>query len=53
MNKWQKIINTCLAIIITLFIVMIEKLEDRVRILESSVNEESFEEKRSYFRQIC
>jgi hypothetical protein len=45
MNSWQKIINTCLAIIITLFIFMIEKLEDRVRILESSVNEESFEEK--------
>ena len=45
MNSWQKIINTCLAIIITLFVVMIEKLEDRVRILESSVNEESFEEK--------
>ena len=45
MNSWQKIINTCLAIIITLFIFMIEKLEDRVRMLESSVNEESFEEK--------
>ena len=45
MSSWQKIINTCLAIIITLFIFMIEKLEDRVRILESSVNEESFEEK--------
>ena len=49
MNSWQKIINTCLAIIITLFVVMIEKLEDRVRILESSVNEESFEEKFNAF----
>ena len=49
MNSWQKIINTCLAIIITLFIFMIEKLEDRVRVLESSVNEESFEEKISTF----
>jgi len=44
MNSWQKIINICLAIIITLFIFMIEKLEDRVRILERTVNEESFEE---------
>lgn len=43
MNSWQKIINICLAIIITLFIFMIEKLEDRVRILERTVNEESFE----------
>ena len=43
MNKWQKIINTCLAIIITLFVVMIEKLEDRIRILESSAIEGSFE----------
>ena len=43
MNKWQKIINTCLAIIITLFVVMIEKLEDRIRILESSPIEGSFE----------
>ena len=43
MNKWQKIINTCLAIIITLFVVTIEKLEDRIRILESSAIEGSFE----------
>ena len=42
MNSWQKIINTCLAIIVTLFIVMIEKLEDRVRVLESSATESSF-----------
>ena len=43
MNKWQKIINTCLAIIITLFVVMIEKLEDRISILESSAIEGGFE----------
>ena len=43
MNKWQKIINTCLAIIIALFVVMVEKLEDRIRILESSAIEERFE----------
>ena len=42
MNSWQKIINTCLAIIVTLFIVMIEKLEDRVKVLESSATESSF-----------
>ena len=43
MNSWQKIINTCLAIIVTLFIVMIEKLEDRVRILEGSVIKNNLE----------
>ena len=43
MNSWQKIINTSLAIIVTLFIVMIEKLEDRVRILEGSVIKSSLE----------
>ena len=42
MNSWQKIINTCLAIIVTLIIVMIERLEDRVRVLESSATESSF-----------
>ena len=42
MNSWQKIINTCLAIIVTLFIVLIEKLEDRVKVLESSATESSF-----------
>ena len=42
MNSWQKIINICVAIIVTLFIVMIEKLEDRVKVLESSATESSF-----------
>lgn len=34
MNNWQKIINVCLVIIITLLLFRFEKLNDEVRLLE-------------------
>lgn len=36
MNIWQKVINICLVVIITLLIFMIEKLEDRLTELEET-----------------
>ena len=42
MNIWQKVIYLGLAIITTLLIFQLEKLEDRLRILEETI-EEQFE----------
>ena len=45
MSFYQKIINACLVIIITLLIYMIESLEDKVRVLEGILqqSENTFE----------
>jgi 2-iminoacetate synthase ThiH len=40
MNIWQKIIYLGLAIITTLLIFQLEKLEDRVRVLEETIEEQ-------------
>jgi len=39
MSFYQKIINVCLAIIITLLIYMIETLEDKVSVLEETLHQ--------------
>ena len=40
MNIWQKVIYLGLAIITTLLIFQLEKLEDRVRVLEETIEEQ-------------
>lgn len=46
MSFYQKIINICLAIILTLLIYMVETLEDKVRVLEEILqqSENTFED---------
>ena len=40
MNIWQKSINISLAIIVTLLIFQFEKIEDRIRLLEDTTEEQ-------------
>ena len=47
MNIWQKIIYLGLATITTLLIFHLEKLEDRVRVLEETIEEQSWRDSKN------